>query len=775
MSDMKENLELLSRSLYRLPVAELTDEQLHAVVARAVLARLQPAWQGSLQAHCAGRRAYYFSAEYLLGKAVYNNLLCTGLTGEVEAALTACGRQLDQLDCVPDPPLGNGGLGRLAACFLDSGATLNLPLDGYGLRYRCGLFRQQIEDGFQVETVEDNLQYGDPWSVCCRADTVTVKFADFAVQAVPYDLPIPGYGTAHISTLRLWESVPIEPFNFDAFNRQDYTAAVTRRTAAENLTRVLYPNDTKEDGKRLRLRQQYFLCSASLQDLLRRYLRTPGSAPEKLGTAVVIQLNDTHPVLAIPELVRLLLKQGMTLEAALGVAKEVFCYTNHTVMPEAMESWDLALLASELPEIARLLCQLDDLFCAEMQALGAEERLWHRVRPLRDGRIYMADLACWVCGYVNGVAALHTEILRRRVLRDWAQLYPDKILNRTNGITQRRFLALCNPSLSALLTHRLGSKNWITNLFQLEKLKPYADNGEVLAAFCENKKENKRRLARWMEGQGLHYDPARMLDVQIKRLHEYKRQLLCAMRITQLQLMLHDDPDQPFQPRTFLFAAKAAPGYATAKRIIQLLCSLAADVNADPVCRGKLQVYFLPNYRVSAAEMLMPAAQVSEQISTAGKEASGTGNMKLMMNGAVTIGTLDGANVEMFEQLGADNMFLFGLHADEAEALRAAGYDPQAYVRRSPWLGRVLERMSRGYADGESYADLVSSLLYGGDPYLLLADFDDYAATHERLYTTITGPAERARLSLVNIARSGIFAADRAVREYAERIWEVHA
>lgn len=441
MSDMKENLELLSRSLYRLPVAELTDEQLHAVVARAVLARLQPAWQGSLQAHCAGRRAYYFSAEYLLGKAVYNNLLCTGLTGEVETALTACGRKLDQLDCVPDPPLGNGGLGRLAACFLDSGATLNLPLDGYGLRYRCGLFRQQIEDGFQVETVEDDLQYGDPWSVCCRADTVTVEFAEFAVQAVPYDLPIPGYGTAHISTLRLWESVPIEPFDFDAFNRQDYTAAVTRRTAAENLTRVLYPNDTKEDGKRLRLRQQYFLCSASLQDLLRRYLRTPGCAPEKLGTAVVIQLNDTHPVLAIPEFIRLLLKQGMTLEAALGVAKEVFCYTNHTVMPEAMESWDLALLASELPEIARLLCQLDDLFCAEMQALGAEERLWHRVRPLRDGRIYMADLACWVCGYVNGVAALHTEILRRRVLRDWAQLYPDKILNRTNGITQRRFAA----------------------------------------------------------------------------------------------------------------------------------------------------------------------------------------------------------------------------------------------------------------------------------------------------------------------------------------------
>lgn len=781
MSDMKENLELLSRSLYRLPVAELTDEQLHAVVARAVLARLQPAWQGSLQAHCAGRRAYYFSAEYLLGKAVYNNLLCTGLTGEVEAALTACGRKLDQLDCVPDPPLGNGGLGRLAACFLDSGATLNLPLDGYGLRYRCGLFRQQIEDGFQVETVEDDLQYGDPWSVCCRADTVTVEFADFAVQAVPYDLPIPGYGTAHISTLRLWESVPIEPFDFDAFNRQDYTAAVTRRTAAENLTRVLYPNDTKEDGKRLRLRQQYFLCSASLQDLLRRYLRTPGSAPEKLGTAVVIQLNDTHPVLAIPEFIRLLLKQGLTLKTALGVANEVFCYTNHTVMPEAMESWDLALLASELPEIARLLCQLDDLFCAEMRAMGAEERLWHRVRPLRDGRIYMADLACWVCGYVNGVAALHTEILRRRVLRDWAQLYPDKILNRTNGITQRRFLALCNPSLSALLTHRLGSKNWITNLFQLEKLKPYADNGEVLAAFCETKKENKRRLARWMEGQGLHYDPARMLDVQIKRLHEYKRQLLHCLGILALAFQIEQEEITEFAPTTFLFAAKAAPGYARAKAIIKLIHAVGDYVARSPKAAPLLQVLFVPDYSVTAAERIIPAADVSEQISTAGTEASGTGNMKLMLNGAVTLGTYDGANVEIVAAAGEENNYIFGARVEDLDALRR-GYDPKALYRSDPLLRQCLDALTDGTLSDRGtgcFADLKRSLLEPeadgvADRYFVLGDFQSYV--HAKLQVNgdyLRSPTAFARKCWLNMCSAGVFSADRTIEEYANEIWRI--
>ena len=471
----------------------------------------------------------------------------------------------------------------------------------------------------------------------------------------------------------------------------------------------------------------------------------------------------------------------MTLEAALGVAKEVFCYTNHTVMPEAMESWDLALLASELPEIARLLCQLDDLFCAEMQTLGAEERLWHRVRPLRDGRIYMADLACWVCGYVNGVAVLHTEILRRRVLRDWAQLYPDKILNRTNGITQRRFLALCNPSLSALLTHRLGSKNWITNLFQLEKLKPYADDGEVLAAFCETKKENKRRLARWMEGQGLHYDPARMLDVQIKRLHEYKRQLLHCLGILALAFQIEQGKIAEFAPTTFLFAAKAAPGYARAKAIIKLIHAVGDYVARSPKAAPLLQVLFVPDYSVTAAERIIPAADVSEQISTAGTEASGTGNMKLMLNGAVTLGTYDGANVEIVAAAGEENNYIFGARVEDLDALRR-GYDPKALYHSDPLLRQCLDALTDGTLSDSGtgcFADLKRSLLEPeadgvADRYFVLGDFQSYV--HAKLQVNgdyLRSPTAFARKCWLNMCSAGVFSADRTIEEYANEIWRI--
>ena len=511
------------------------------------------------------------------------------------------------------------------------------------------------------------------------------------------------------------------------------------------------------------------------RDILRQYKQKHGNDFAAFPEEYAIQLNDTHPVVSIAELVRLLAEEGVPFGRALKIARQTFAYTNHTIMAEALEKWDVRLFKSVIPQVYRYVVMIDKALQKELDGKGIQGEAQAPYRIIDGGMIHMARMAIFATHSTNGVAKIHTEILKNTALNEWYRLYPERFNNKTNGITQRRWLALCNQELSGFITGKIGS-GWITDLTKLKGLEAFQEDAEFLRQFAEIKQMKKQELAAYVEKHdGVRLDPNFLFDIQAKRLHEYKRQLLCAMRITQLQLLLHDDPDRPFQPRTFLFAAKAAPGYAVAKRIIQLLCSLAADVNADPVCRGRLQVYFLPNYRVSAAEMLMPAAQVSEQISTAGKEASGTGNMKLMMNGAVTIGTLDGANVEMFEQLGADNMFLFGLHADEAEALRAAGYDPQAYVRRSPWLGRVLERMSRGYADGESYADLVSSLLYGGDPYLLLADFDDYAATHERLYTTIADPAVRARLSLVNIARSGIFAADRAVREYAERIWEVHA
>ena len=695
-----------------------TDEQVFqaaAIVIREILSRLH-----TFDSRTAPEReVHYLSMEFLMGRSLMKDAFNLGIGDALTGALEDLGRSAaDIFETEPDAGLGNGGLGRLAACYMDSLATEGIPATGYSLCYELGIFRQRIVDGRQTEVADNWRTAASSWLVPCHEDTVEVRFGGRvephwdayghyhgelhgyeSVLAVPRDMLIAPYGDGRVNTLRLWEAHSPNDLDMYLFAAGSYVQSLEQRTMAEVITKVLYPADDHIEGKTLRIRQQYFFVSATAQSILRAHRARYGTV-RNFAEHHVIQINDTHPTLIIPELMRLLLDDdGLGWDEAWDIVTACVNYTNHTVMSEALETWPQGLIQSQLPRVWEIICEIN-----------------------------------------------------------------------------RRWLAQCNPGLHALVCDVLGSDRYLLHPEELAGLERAADDPAVLARLEEIKALNKQRLAAWVfrtDGFSLNSDA--ILDVQVKRLHEYKRQLLCAMRITQLQLMLHDDPDQPFQPRTFLFAAKAAPGYATAKRIIQLLCSLAADVNADPVCRGRLQVYFLPNYRVSAAEMLMPAAQVSEQISTAGKEASGTGNMKLMMNGAVTIGTLDGANVEMFEQLGTDNMFLFGLHTDEAEALRAAGYDPQAYVRRSPWLGRVLERMSRGYADGESYADLVSSLLYGGDPYLLLADFDDYAATHERLYAAIADPAARARLSLVNIARSGIFAADRAVREYAERIWEVHA
>ena len=735
-------------------LADCTDQELYLALLELVRQksadRVQPV---------TGRKLYYISAEFLIGKLLSNNLINLGLYDEARSALAAAGKRLSDIEEVePEPSLGNGGLGRLAACFLDSLATLNLPGDGVGLRYHFGLFHQSFEDGVQNEKP-------DPWltahSWAEKTDTTyPVELAGKEYTARLYKLAVTGY-EGRTNTLNLFDLDTIdESIVHDGI-------AFDKTAIDKNLTLFLYPDDSDEAGRRLRVYQQYLMVSAGAQLILAE-CAARGCNFHDLADYAAIQINDTHPSMVIPELIRLLGERGIEFEEAVEIVTKTCAYTNHTILAEALEKWPRSYLDAVVPQLMPIIEKLDALARTrtEDESLAIIDK---------DDRVHMAHMDIHFTHSTNGVAALHTEILKNSELHGFYELYPEKFNNKTNGITFRRWLLECDPRLTAALEQHIGS-GFRKDAAELEKLLAFADDEAVLDQLTAVKKANKEALADWLlRTQKVSVNTDAVFDIQSKRLHEYKRQLLCAMRITQLQLMLHDDPDQPFQPRTFLFAAKAAPGYATAKRIIQLLCSLAADVNADPVCRGKLQVYFLPNYRVSAAEMLMPAAQVSEQISTAGKEASGTGNMKLMMNGAVTIGTLDGANVEMFEQLGADNMFLFGLHADEAEALRAAGYDPQAYVRRSPWLGRVLERMSRGYADGESYADLVSSLLYGGDPYLLLADFDDYAATHERLYTTITGPAERARLSLVNIARSGIFAADRAVREYAERIWEVHA
>jgi len=739
------------------------------------------------------KRVYYMCMEFLMGRSLKNTLYNLNLIPVMEEALKDFGIKLDKLyDCEPDAGLGNGGLGRLAACYLDALATDGYLGMGYSILYEYGIFKQKLVDGWQTEMPDFWLPGGEVWLVAREEKSVDVSFEGNVVDrwedgyhsvdienakkvhAVPYDMMVAGKDGKGVSVLRLWSAKSSE-IDMNSFNQGDYLRAMEQNAMAEVISKVLYPADNHPEGKSLRLRQQYFLVSASVQDIINRHLRKYGSL-DNLCDKMAIHINDTHPTLAIPELMRLLLDEcGYSWDDAWDVVTKVFAYTNHTVMSEALECWSEDLFRRLLPRIYQIVKEIDNRFRSSVWEQTRDAGKVERMAVISNGVVRMANLCVACCHSVNGVSALHSEILKDSVFHDFYTLTPDKFCNVTNGIAHRRWLCQANPRLTSMLSDLIGGE-FVYNAECLSELAKYKDNPAVLAEIEKIKTANKADFAKRVKAKtGIELDPNSIFDVQVKRLHEYKRQLLCAMRITQLQLMLHDDPDQPFQPRTFLFAAKAAPGYATAKRIIQLLCSLAADVNADPVCRGKLQVYFLPNYRVSAAEMLMPAAQVSEQISTAGKEASGTGNMKLMMNGAVTIGTLDGANVEMFEQLGADNMFLFGLHADEAEALRAAGYDPQAYVRRSPWLGRVLERMSRGYADGESYADLVSSLLYGGDPYLLLADFDDYAATHERLYAAIADSAARARLSLVNIARSGIFAADRAVREYAERIWEVHA
>ena len=630
----------------------------------------------------------------------------------------------------------------------------------------------------------------------CHEDTVEVRFGGRvephwdayghyhgelhgyeSVLAVPRDMLIAPYGDGRVNTLRLWEAHSPNDLDMYLFAAGSYVQSLEQRTMAEVITKVLYPADDHIEGKTLRIRQQYFFVSATAQSILRAHRARYGTV-RNFAEHHVIQINDTHPTLIIPELMRLLLDDdGLGWDEAWDIVTACVNYTNHTVMSEALETWPQGLIQSQLPRVWEIICEINRRWCDELRARFGDDVRVGRNLIIADGCVHMANLCLAACRTINGVSALHGEILRRDLFRDVCALNPGRFTYVTNGIDHRRWLAQCNPGLHALVCDVLGSDRYLLHPEELAGLERAADDPAVLARLEEIKALNKQRLAAWVfrtDGFSLNSDA--ILDVQVKRLHEYKRQLLCAMRITQLQLMLHDDPDQPFQPRTFLFAAKAAPGYATAKRIIQLLCSLAADVNADPVCRGKLQVYFLPNYRVSAAEMLMPAAQVSEQISTAGKEASGTGNMKFMMNGALTIGTLDGANVEMHEVLRDENMFLFGLTAEEASHM-SRGYDPYLLYTRDPVLRRALDQLKAGFRDGVSYEDLYQRLLFGvdcpADQYLLLADFASYCAASQRVTDTYRDREKWNRMSLHNIARSGIFSADRSVADYADTIWHV--
>ena len=777
---------------YGVTALDATDEQVFqasAIVIREIMSRVLT-FDSSVQPE---REVHYLSMEFLMGRSLMKNAFNLGVAEALEGALNDMGRSAaDIFETEPDAGLGNGGLGRLAACYMDSLATQDIPATGYSLCYELGIFRQKIENGRQTEVADNWRSAAEGWLVPRYEDTVEVRFGGHveaqwdnyghyhgelkgyeSVLAVPRDMLVAGYGNTRVNTLRLWEAHSPNDLDMYLFATGDYVKSMEQRTMAEVITKVLYPADDHIQGKTLRIRQQYFFVSATAQSIVRDHRARYGTV-RNFPEHHVIQINDTHPTLMIPELMRLFMDEdGLGWDEAWDIVTACVNYTNHTVMSEALETWPQGLIQSQMPRVWEIICEINRRWCEYLRGRFGDDARVGRNLILADGKVHMANLCLAACKTVNGVSGLHGDILKNDLFRDVCALSPERFTYVTNGIDHRRWLAQINPGLHRLVCDLLGGDGYLLHPEELCKLNDFTSDPAVLARVEAIKRENKLRFAQYTAREGFTLDTDAILDVQVKRLHEYKRQLLCAMLITALQQRLHDDPNQDFVPRTFVFGAKAAPGYATAKRIIQLLCSLAADVNADPVCKGRLQVHFLENYRVSVAEVLMPAVQVSEQISTAGKEASGTGNMKMMMNGAVTIGTLDGANVEMYERLGDRNMFLFGLHADEADALRARGYNPLDCVRNNDTLRRVLERMNRGYTDGESYSDLAGQLLYGGDPYLLLADFKSYVNCHDRLYATISDPAERARLSLVNTAESGVFAADRAVLEYAQRIWRV--
>ena len=772
---------------------EATDAQLFqatAIVIREIMSRLLVAEDP----RHAVKEVHYMSMEFLMGRSLMKNAFNLGISEAVTGALEDMGRSAsDIFEAEPDAGLGNGGLGRLAACYMDSMSTLGLEATGYSICYELGIFKQKFTNGKQTEVADDWRIAAESWLVPRYEDAVEVRFggqvsphwdnfghytAEYtgytAVIAVPRDMLIAGYGGKEINYLRLWDAKSPNSLDMYLFSEGEYVKSMEQRTMAEVITKVLYPADEHIEGKTLRLKQQYFFVSATAQDIVRKHMRKWGDI-KSFAQHHTIQINDTHPTLIIPELMRIFMDEhGMGWEEAWDIVKNSVAYTNHTVMSEALERWPQDLVQQLLPRLWEIMCEINRRWCDFLAAHFGEGEKVGRNLIIRDGQVHMANMCLAACYKVNGVSQLHGDILKRDLFRDVCEIRPERFTYVTNGIDHRRWLSQINPGLDGLITELLGGDGYLTHPEELEKLNAFVSDSEVLRRVNEIKYRNKLRFADFARrNDSFALDPNTVMDVQVKRLHEYKRQLLCAMSIASLQQQLHDDPNMEFVPRTFVFGAKAAAGYRTAKRIIELILSLANDINHDPVCRGKLQVYFVENYRVSAAEAIVPAAQVSEQISTAGKEASGTGCMKLMMNGAVTIGTLDGANVEMYERLGDENMFLFGLRTEEVERMKAEGYDPNAIASRDEEIMRVFDRFSQGFSDGKSYSDLVSMLLYGGDPYMLVADYRAYADCQKRLYSRISDPAELARLALVNTAQSGVFAADRAIREYADNIWHI--
>ena len=762
--------------------------------AYAVRDQLVERWMKTTRTQYAkdAKRVYYMSMEFLIGRTFGNAMLALGLRDRVRQALLDFGVDMDALaELEPDAALGNGGLGRLAACFLDSMATLAIPGFGYGIRYDYGMFRQTIVDGRQVEVPDYWLTHGNPWEFARPEVTYRVRFGGRVVkegdafkwidsndvQAMAYDTIIPGYDTMATNTLRLWSAKATQEIDLGAFNRGNYFAAVESKNHSENVSRVLYPDDSTDSGRELRLHQEYFFCSASVQDLLRRYTSRHEGFDE-LPDKVSIHLNDTHPVLAIPELMRLLLDvHKLPWDYAWRLCQRVFSYTNHTLMHEALETWPVGMLERILPRHLQIIYDINAQFLTGLAQAGVNAGMLQKVSLVDehgDRRVRMAYLAVLTSHSINGVSALHSELMKESIFADFARLWPERFNNKTNGITPRRWLAQANPALSALLDKKIGS-GWRRDLTQLKDLQPLLTNEKVITGFQQAKLVNKRRLAAWVQSHmGLEIPTDALFDVQVKRIHEYKRQLLNVLHVVTRYLHIINNPDAVVVSRVVIFAGKAASAYHMAKLIIRLINDVAKVINNDPRVGNKLKVVFIPNYSVSLAEMIIPAADLSEQISTAGTEASGTGNMKLSLNGALTIGTLDGANVEILQNVGADNIFIFGMTTPEVAAVRAAGYQPARIVEQIPELSAVLQAIRTGLfnpEEPERYQAIFDTLVTWGDHYLLLADYASYVEAQAKVDAAYLDPKAWAIMALRNVAGMGPFSSDRTIAEYAEKIW----
>lgn len=789
----KEIVSTLAR-YFGLKQEEATKQQIYQAVCIVVREKLTQARSNFKKTvrEKNGKIIYYMSMEFLLGRSLKNHIFNMGIMNEVEAAVKSLGFDMNEIyELEPDAGLGNGGLGRLAAAYMDSLTSLGYAASGFSILYDYGIFKQIIVDGWQLEQPDDWFKGGSVWLNPRMQDVYEVNFGGtveqvwedgnlkvhlknpMTVLAVPYDMNVSGYATSAVNKLRLWSAKAPIDFDMTMFSRGEYVKATAAKAMAESISKVLYPADDNYEGKSLRLKQQYFFVSASIQSIIKRHLKTNPTL-DNLGECVAIHINDTHPTLCIPELMRILLDvYGYGWEKAWQICQETISYTNHTVMAEALETWPQSLFENLLPRIFQIVGEINQRFCKELWDFYPND--WDKVSKnaiLSNGQVKMANLCLATSHTVNGVSKLHSEILKNDVFNDYYRMHPEKFTNVTNGITHRRWVTEANPELSKLVCDLIGDK-WMKNPEALENLLKYKGDKQVLTRLAAVKRQNKERLAKFIQAKNnVIVDPDSIFDVQVKRLHEYKRQLLNALHILDLYYRLKENPSLDIKPRTFIFAAKAASAYYMAKQIIRLICMIGKMVNNDPDINGKIKVVFLENYSVSLAEIIMPASEVSEQISLAGKEASGTGNMKFMINGAVTIGTLDGANVEIHEEVGDENIFLFGLLTEQVQELYRSGYNPSAYYQNNPSLKRVIDSLRAGIADVQ-FGEIADSLVTGGDTYMCLADFDSYKAAQAKINDAYCDKERWNRMSLVNIAKAGFFASDRAVKEYADRIWQL--